>query len=157
MSDAVRWMCESDYEAVATLHKKCYPAEPKPSRTWFATRPTLVMVDADNDIIGMTSLSISMAPTQELGQSNLWIAYGHGVCVEPSLRGRGLGLKLAERRHDVAREAGATFFIGQTWPGNHSMIRIFERQGLKQSGVIQRAYPFHQPPDDVGVLYTGDL
>lgn len=76
--------------------------------------------------------------------------------MHPARRGEGLGWRLAEARHQLARDLGVSFFLGMTWATNTPMLRIFARQGLRQHAVIPRAYRHHDPPDD-GLMYVGGL
>lgn len=148
------FMRPGDEAGVRALHATCYPTWPVYPVAWYRTHPTLV-VRSGRRIIGCTSFSLSFPP--QLIPHEGEVCYGHGVAVHPAERGKGMGMVLAEARHQAAKDGGAFFFIGMTWASNHSMIRIFERQRLKPHQVIIGAYPWHDRSDQAGHLYVGPI
>ena len=139
---------------VRALFALAHPGWPEPRGPWYFAYPTLVVENEEGVLIGVTSCSVSRAPSPDLAAYGDRVLYGEDVIVHPDHRGRGHGWRLCEARLALGRQIGAALFLGMTWTANHAMRRIFEREGASRYQAIPRAYPQHPPPDDDGWLYV---
>lgn len=146
---------EQDEARLVELYRFCYPTWRPLAPDWFFAHPTLVL-EENGVLIGSTSFSVSIAPTQELAAWGDEVVYGHGVSVHPGRRGEGLGLRLAEARHETARGVGAALFLGITWAENAPMLAIFARQQLRYHTTLPKHYRDMDPPRD-GLMFMGIL
>lgn len=156
MSDyIIRPMVEMDMANIRTLYAHAHPDWPERSERWWYAHPTLVLEEDDFGVIGMTSYSVSIAPSPEMAHlfrhDRAEVGWGYGVAVAPHRRGEGWGTKLCQARFDVFRELEIGFFLGLTQPENEPMQAIFKRQGLAKGPSIPGAYP----AGETAVMWTG--
>lgn len=152
-----RRMYTTDLGGVEALYALCHPVWPSRAPAWYLATNTLVLHDQGH-LIGMTSGSVTVPPSLELARQGEWVMYGHDVCVHPDYRGKGYGMMLATARMQLGRQAGCQTFIGATWTGNAAMRAILEHLGCRAwSDPVPGIYPWHDPPDDAGVIYIGRL
>ena len=147
----IRWMKPGEEADVRKLYATCHPGWPARPPQWFQAYPTLVAVEGKR-VVGFTSFAIAYPTTPAIGTAEL-IIYGQDVCVSPDHRGEGIGQDLSDERLRVAKTVGATFFVGFTWKQNKSMIRIFEKQGMREHTTIAKLHPGGVD----GVLYVGPV
>jgi len=149
-----RFMREEEAPAVRALYALCHPRWPDKPPRWWQCHPTLVLIEGDR-IIGSTSFSLSIAPSEQLASYGDDVCYGHDVCVAPQYRKRGYGQVLHEARFDICRQFGVKLFLGMTWATNAPMVRLFEKSACKKWATIIGAYPTEASHD--GLVYIAPV
>ncbi|MDF2191527.1 GNAT family protein [Paraflavitalea sp. CAU 1676] len=66
------------------------------------------------------------------------IVYVGGLAVEPTLMGRGLGGKMMEEIIALCKEKGFLRIELSTYTGNEKAIRLYEKAGFQQEGVLRK-------------------
>jgi GNAT superfamily N-acetyltransferase len=156
MTPRIRHFIAADLPHVERIQAACHPTWPTRILAWWWSHPTLVL-EVDGQIIGSTSVTVSMAPAAEIVKILKWdraeIGWGKGVNVDPDWRGQGYGWRLAQARHQVLKDLGIEFFFGQTHPDNKPMQAIFARQQLTR-GITLPDLDFDGEP---GTLFHGRI
>jgi GNAT superfamily N-acetyltransferase len=115
-------MLPGDVDQVRHLAVLC--GRPERPKNWFFANPTLVAMEGERRVIGFTSYTVTLIPG--FGQT----LYGQDVCVHPGHRGLGIARELHRARLQIARDIGATVFMGVTHPAQTAMVRILEESGM---------------------------
>lgn len=106
-------------------------------RTWLADRrkagyPVLVAVSEDDKVLGYASF----------GDWRAWDGYRHtvehSVYVRTDQRGAGIGKALMEALIGRAREIGKHVMVAGIEAGNTGSIRLHEKLGFKQAGLLRQ-------------------
>lgn len=85
----------------------------------------VLVAEEDGTLVGYAAL----LPTAQLqfGARGMDL---HHIYVPPARRGDGIGTALFEAAQRVAREAGCTYFVVGTDPGNTAAARFYEARGM---------------------------
>ena len=118
----IRWMRPDEEAKVRACRRVCHQSGDDPLDGFYVAHPTLV-VEVKGRVIAFTSFTLS--PTEKG-----YVCYGVDLCVRPDNRRQGIGRALHEERCRIAKEHGATAFVGTVEPGNEPMIRLLDTAGF---------------------------
>jgi GNAT superfamily N-acetyltransferase len=136
----------AEHEPVARdLFRAAHPGWPEPVASWFIAYPTLLAWRGDQPV-GYTQFSMNMTDTGYL------VMYGQDLYVSPEARGQGLGMRLQQKRLEIARDLGAVAFAGVTAPDNAAMLAIFKACGAVPLHQVPGYYRYDTPPRD-GIIH----
>ena len=93
------------------------------------TCPILVSVDENDGVMGYCFCIYQMHKDSHV-LTDIKTLYIDDLCVDESLRGRGIGKELYEAAVDMARENGCYNLTLNVWSCNPSAMRFYEAQGL---------------------------
>ena len=74
------------------------------------------------------------------------------LCIDPELRGKGLGRYLMKHLLDLARHHKAEMVFLEVRPSNRHAIALYESMGFNEVGRRRRYYPAKKGREDALVL-----
>lgn len=94
------------------------------------TRPVFVCAEADR-VLGYAFCELRKTPDGPMlvGQSTLFV---HDLCVDESVRGKGVGRALMEYVAALAKESGCRSVTLNVWACNEGARRFYEALGMRE-------------------------
>ena len=92
-------------------------------------RPVFVYADDNDVVMGYAFCVIEQHPGNNI-LTDIKTLYLDDLCVDESMRGKGIGKKLYEHIKSYAREIGCHNLTLNVWEGNESALKFYKSLGL---------------------------
>lgn len=143
-----------DIDQLQTLEESCFPSVQYQgsilSRRQFryalknANARTVVSTDTTGNITGYAMIFFRRGSA---------VARLYSLAISPDFRGQGIGLKLARKASDIAREKGCKQIMLETRTDNKTMIALATKMGYR----LVKTLPAYYPNQVDGLKYRLDL